>query len=81
MDMRDSKQWGRAKELFATYGLWAVLLLAAIPNPLFDALGIIAGSFAYPVRRFWVACLIGKVIKFTAMAYLADSAVGWWYAR
>jgi membrane protein YqaA with SNARE-associated domain len=52
----------------------AIVLLAAIPNPLFDAVGLIGGSLGYPARRFWVACFIGNTIKCTYIAFLGGSA-------
>ncbi|HEX2922482.1 MAG TPA: VTT domain-containing protein, partial [Chloroflexota bacterium] len=70
LDLQESKNWKKASALFSRYGLWAILVLAIIPNPFFDAMGILAGSLSYSVRRFWVVCLAGKIIKFVAMAYL-----------
>lgn len=81
LDLQESKNWKRASLLFSSYGLWAILVLAIIPNPFFDAMGILAGTLSFSVRRFWVVCLIGKIIKFVAMAFLADSAAIWWAHR
>jgi membrane protein YqaA with SNARE-associated domain len=55
----------------------AILLLAAIPNPVFDAVGLIGGSLGYSARRFWLACLIGNTIKCTYIALLGGTAIGW----
>jgi membrane protein YqaA with SNARE-associated domain len=35
-----------------------------IPNPLFDIMGVAAGSVLYPVKRFLLIVFIGKTIKF-----------------
>ncbi len=81
LDLKESKGWVEAHRLFKRFGLWAILALAIVPNPVFDAVGVVAGSLSYSVGRFWLACLVGKTVKFLAMAYLADSALGWWLAR
>jgi uncharacterized membrane protein YdjX (TVP38/TMEM64 family) len=56
------------------YGFWIILILAMIPNPAFDAVGILAGVQRYPLRRFWIACFLGKLGKCVAVAYLGESA-------
>lgn len=55
-------------------GFWAVLLLSAAPNPLFDATGIAAGSLGMPVFSFWLACFLGKTARLTVIAWLASQA-------
>ena len=58
------------------YGFWALLVLAAVPNPAFDVVGLAAGSLNYPVRKFLLACLIGNTIKYLLLAYLGYAAIG-----
>ncbi len=49
---------------------WPILfLLAAIPNPVFDAAGIAAGVLRYPVWLFFVVVLAGQIVKFMAFAF------------
>ena len=38
------------------YGAWAILILAAIPNPVFDVAGIAAGVLKMPVWKFLLFC-------------------------
>jgi membrane protein YqaA with SNARE-associated domain len=59
------------------YGFFAVLALALVPNPAFDAVGLLAGSLRYPPGRFWLACALGNSAKYIAVAYLGDVA-SWW---
>jgi len=54
----------RFKNLFSRYASLTLLIGSAIPNPLFDILGVIAGSTLYPVRKFLLLVFIGKTIKF-----------------
>jgi uncharacterized membrane protein YdjX (TVP38/TMEM64 family) len=50
------------------YGLWVVFVLAMIPNPLFDAVGIVSGALRIPLAKFFAACWAGNVIKATTVA-------------
>jgi membrane protein YqaA with SNARE-associated domain len=54
----------RFKNLFEKYSFLCLLIGSAVPNPLFDVLGIAAGSVLYPVKRFLLLVFIGKVVKF-----------------
>jgi hypothetical protein len=40
----------------------AILLLASIPNPLFDLAGFLCGHFLIPFSVFFGAAFIGKAI-------------------
>ena len=55
----------RFKNLFSRYASLTLLIGSAIPNPLFDVMGVAAGSILYPVKRFLLLVFIGKVVKFT----------------
>jgi len=55
----------RFKNLFSRYAALTLLIGSAVPNPLFDILGVIAGSTLYPLRKFLLLVFIGKTIKFT----------------
>ena len=56
-------------------GSFTVMAFAAIPLPGFDVVGIAAGVLGYPIHRFAVACLIGRIVKFTLVAM-----AGFWAA-
>ena len=55
----------RFKNLFSRYAGLTLLAGSCVPNPLFDCLGIAAGSILYPVKRFLLLVFIGKTIKFS----------------
>lgn len=55
------------------YGDPTILVLAIIPNPLFDMAGMIAGVLKMPVWKFLIFCTVGKIIKMLAFAYLGSS--------
>ena len=58
------------------YGLFALFILAAIPNPFFDVAGIIAGMSHVRVTTFLVVTWGGKIVKFVIIALLGASSIG-----
>ncbi len=79
LDLEGARRWERAHRWLKRHGLLAILALALVPNPLFDALGLVAGSLSYPLRSFWLACAVGNCVKYVVLAYLASSIRGWWF--
>jgi uncharacterized membrane protein YdjX (TVP38/TMEM64 family) len=57
------------------YGLVALFVLAAIPNPFFDVAGIIAGMMRMRVATFMVVTWAGKIVKFVLIAYLGAGSI------
>lgn len=55
--------------IISKYGDAAILVLAFIPNPLFDMAGMIAGMHKMPVWRFLLWCTLGKILKMFMFAY------------
>ncbi len=51
-------------------GTLTVFLLAAIPLPLIDLAGIAAGALGLGYRRFLLACIAGKIVRFVPVALL-----------
>ncbi len=49
-------------------GMWIVFLGALTPFP-FDVIGIAAGLIKYSPRRFFIAALAGKVLRYCLLAY------------
>ena len=59
------------------YGGWAILVLAAIPNPFFDIAGVAAGIAKMPMWRFLSFCFFGQIIKMTMFAYAGKYSIEW----
>ena len=59
------------------YGGWAILVLAAVPNPFFDLAGVAAGITKMPFRRFLLFCWIGQLIKMAMFAYAGFYSLDW----
>lgn len=59
------------------YGVWAIIVLSAIPNPFFDIAGVAAGIAKMSLRRFLIACWIGQLIKMALFAYAGFYSLDW----
>jgi membrane protein YqaA with SNARE-associated domain len=66
--------WMKAHQNLA-YGV--ILLLAFIPNPLFDLAGMASGALKLPIWKFLLACAIGKILKMLIFAYAGYYSVSW----
>lgn len=66
-------------DVMKRYGGLAVLVLAAIPNPLFDLSGIAAGALRMPMVKFLAWCFAGQAIKMSVIAFAGAGliAVPW----
>jgi len=73
----DRERYERLKGWMQRRGFLTLIVLAAIPNPLFDLAGITAGMMRYPVAKFLLACWIGSTIKALAVAYLGSFSLAW----
>ncbi|XP_017224685.1 vacuole membrane protein KMS1 [Daucus carota subsp. sativus] len=73
LDTSLSKDEGRIATLLNKFKRWflshaqylnffTILLLASVPNPLFDLAGIMCGQFGIPFWEFFLATMIGKAI-------------------
>jgi len=58
-------------------GFVTILIFALFPNPVFDLVGIAAGSMKYDWKKFLLAALIGNVIKATSVALAGGKLAGW----
>lgn len=56
---------------FHRHGALIIFILAIIPNPFFDAIGILAGVLNYPPLRFFVIMFIGRFIRYWALAQVS----------
>lgn len=61
--------YARIQPWVQKWGGWAVLVLAAIPNPFFDLAGVAAGTLKMPVWKFLLFCWIGQTLKMAAFAF------------
>jgi membrane protein YqaA with SNARE-associated domain len=67
--VEDSERYKKVVHWMEKYGDVTILVLAFIPNPLFDLAGMTAGILKMPVWKFLVFCVIGKILKMMMFAY------------
>jgi membrane protein YqaA with SNARE-associated domain len=73
VEKKFGKQYETGKNLFKKYGFWVIPFFAATPLPE-DVLGLAAGVLKYPASRFFIGCLIGKLVMYWAIAYGGQSS-------
>jgi len=71
-------RFDRLQQLIDKYNNALVLgFLAAIPFPLFDLAGIIAGIIKMRVASFLIAVAVGKCIRYLLLIWLSNLSVQW----
>jgi membrane protein DedA with SNARE-associated domain len=59
------------------YGVFTIIFLAILPLPLFDFAGIAAGTLKMSLPKFFIATLIGKLIKMWLVAWAGATGAQW----
>jgi membrane protein YqaA with SNARE-associated domain len=67
----------RFRNLLIRRGGLILFFGSVIPNPLFDVIGIAAGSILYPVKKFLVYVFLAKTVKSTGIAYACFWGITW----
>ena len=75
--VENTKMYDRVTPWVQKYGVWAILVLSAIPNPFFDLAGIAAGVAKIPVWKFLLFCWVGQLIKMAMFAYAGAYSIDW----
>ena len=73
----NTQTYNRISPWVQKYGVWTILILAAVPNPFFDLAGIAAGVAKIPVWKFLLFCWIGQLIKMAMFAYAGAYSIDW----
>ncbi|MEZ0395891.1 MAG: VTT domain-containing protein [Anaerolineales bacterium] len=74
------ENWKRYERITAwvrKHGGPAIAVLAAIPNPAFDLVGVAAGVLKMPVHKFLSWAFAGQLIKMLVIAYGGSVSLGW----
>jgi uncharacterized membrane protein YdjX (TVP38/TMEM64 family) len=72
--VENRKLYDRAVRWLEKWGALTVFVFAVTPSP-FDVIGIVAGLLRYPFWKFFLASLVGKMIKYIVLALAG--AWGW----
>jgi uncharacterized membrane protein YdjX (TVP38/TMEM64 family) len=68
--LQNRQRTQQVEQWMQKHGSWTILLLAFIPNPLFDLAGFVAGSMKLPLWKFLLLTVVGKIGKMLLFAYL-----------
>jgi uncharacterized membrane protein YdjX (TVP38/TMEM64 family) len=73
----DLKLYRAIKGWMERYGLFVIIVLSFIPNPLFDMAGMVAGAMRIKWWQFLLAAWIGKTVQALFVAYAGALSLGW----
>ena len=68
--LEKNKWFAEIESLFKKYGNFIIFLFALIPNPFFDAIGLIAGVFKFNWVKFFIIILLGRFARFVLLAQI-----------
>lgn len=71
------KLYKRLRIYMRRRGWLVIFLLSAVPNPIFDVGGMIAGALKMPVWRFLLASGVGKTLRFCVTALICMGGLPW----
>ncbi len=69
--------WELAEWFMARNGFMTLLVLSAVPNPVFEVTGIIAGATRMSFLKFNVALLIGHFIRVMFLVVVGREVIEW----
>jgi len=75
VEARKHKQFEWLRQATEKYGAVLLFLMAALPLPLFDLAGIIAGALKMRLLSFFTAVAMGKSIKYIVMIMAGAGAI------
>ncbi|NPA06009.1 MAG: VTT domain-containing protein [Chloroflexi bacterium] len=78
--IEDYRLYQRVRGWMARHGEVVIFILAALPVPIFDLAGIIAGATRIPILRFLAWTFAGKLVKMlgiTVFGHLMGSWLEW----
>lgn len=59
----------RTERWMRRWGTATIFIFALVPPLPIDIVGIVAGTLRFPVWKFFLACLFGKALLYTGMAF------------
>ncbi|MCL4338083.1 VTT domain-containing protein [Patescibacteria group bacterium] len=65
----------RFEKWFRKNGFVTVAFLAALPDPVFDLIGIMAGTFNYPLWKFFLATALGRIFRNILVAWTGSKMI------
>ena len=68
--IKQEKIYKKIEFFMSKNGFLTIFVLAVIPNPFFDLAGICSGLAGYPLKKFLLATILGKSVKFISFSLL-----------
>lgn len=59
----------KMEKYFHKSGFWTTFIFAALPLPVFDVIGVIAGAVNFPVGKFFMAMVIARILRNILFAF------------
>lgn len=56
------------EKLFQKHGMIVIFIMALIPNPFFDFIGILAGALNYSLAKFFITMITGRFLRYWLLA-------------
>lgn len=75
--MTETKIYKKIKPHMERDAVLTTIIMAAIPNPLFDIAGVAAGALRMAWWRFLAAVSVGKIIKAMVVVYAGRYSIDW----
>ena len=67
------KRIRKLQEVFPNHPYFFVFVFAALPLPLFDVVGLLAGAIHLDTLSFYVSCLSGKLVKMLMFVWIGQA--------
>jgi membrane protein YqaA with SNARE-associated domain len=66
-----SQMYGRIEGWLRKWGVLTIFIFSIVPF-VFDLVGIAAGALRFPYWKFFVACMLGRIVLYVAVILLAS---------
>jgi len=76
LNEKEHKDLEFARLIMEKYGMIAIFLFAASPSP-DDALYIPLGMMSYNILKFFISCLLGKILLTLVVSFGGHYSIGW----
>lgn len=73
--IKENKDYKRVEKWMNINGFMTIFILACVPNPIFDLTGVFAGATKYSFKKYFLAVMLGKVIRFIGISYLGSGFI------
>jgi len=73
--IKENRNYKRVEKWMNINGFLTIFILALIPNPVFDLTGVFAGATKYSFKKYFLAVILGKTIRFIGIALLGNKMI------